>query len=80
MSRLDTARSKVFTVSVVFWGIADAFIDEVVLFFASREEAQGELRAILQDEPGWADKLSLVLVDFSARTPDVHFVTERHAS
>jgi hypothetical protein len=65
---------------VVFWGIADAFIDEVVLFFASREEAEGELRAILQDEPGWADKLALVSVDFSAGMPAVQFVTERHGS
>lgn len=65
---------------MVFWGIADALIDEVVLFFGSREEAEKELGAISVDEPTWRDKLSLVLVDFSARTPAVHFVTERHAS
>lgn len=56
---------------MLFWGIADADLSEVVEFFASRQDAERELRTILRDEPTWAGKLSVVAVDFSAPTPTV---------
>lgn len=76
MSRLDRQRAEDFTTHVVFWGIADAELDEVVLFFLSREAAEQELRTILADEPGWEEQLSLMLVDFSSAPPKVEFAAD----
>lgn len=55
--------------AMVFWGIADARIEEVVLFFGTRQEAEHELTLILADEPSWRKILSVVLVDFSGLEP-----------
>ena len=40
-------------------------LDEVIEFYRSREAAERELAEILADEPGWVEKLEIVLVDFS---------------
>jgi hypothetical protein len=37
----------------------------VIEFYPSREAAERELAEILRDEPGWVEKLQVVLVDFS---------------
>ena len=48
-----------------FYGLLDHDLDEVIEFYPSREAAEKELDEILLDEPGWVEKLEIVLVDFS---------------
>jgi hypothetical protein len=48
-----------------FYGLLDRDLDEVIEFYPSREAAERELAEILADEPGWVEKLEIVLVDFS---------------
>ena len=49
---------------VTFCGLADQSLQEVVEFFATREEAERTLRQVLRDEPDWREILSLVRVEF----------------
>ena len=44
---------------------------ELVDFYASRDAAEGELAEILHDEPDWAGRFEIVLVDFSGADPTV---------
>ena len=48
---------------MVWWGIHDRSIKQVVDFFASREEAEQTLQVILGDEPGWVSILEVVPLD-----------------
>ena len=48
-----------------FHGLIDRDHAEVIEFYASRQDAECELAEILHDEPDWAEKLEIVLVDFS---------------
>jgi hypothetical protein len=43
----------------------------VIEFYPSRDAAEHELAEVLSDEPGWIDKLEIVLVDFSGAEPTV---------
>jgi hypothetical protein len=43
-----------------FYGLADYSLQEVVEFYATREEAEKTLRDVLQDEPQWREILGLV--------------------
>ena len=51
--------------AVYFYGLLDRDHAEVIEFYPSREAAERELAEILHDEPGWVEKLEVVLVDFS---------------
>jgi hypothetical protein len=55
--------------AVLLWGIADAQIEEVVLFFPTCEEAEHELALMLADEPSWREILSVVAIDFASPEP-----------
>jgi hypothetical protein len=46
-----------------FYGLADYSVQEVVEFFASREEAEKTLQDVLHDEPQWESILGLVRVE-----------------
>jgi hypothetical protein len=48
-----------------FHVLLDHGLSEVIEFYPSREAAQRELAEILADEPGWVEKLEIVVVDFS---------------
>ena len=52
-----------------FHVLLDHDLDEVIEFYPSREAAEAELAEILHDEPGWVEKLELVVVDFWALRP-----------
>ena len=49
---------------MVFYGILDDTLKEVVELFVSREEAERTLREVLQDEPDWREILGLVRGEF----------------
>jgi hypothetical protein len=48
--------------AVVFYGIADARLSEVVELYPTREKAETALAEVLFDEPDWRDVLSVVPV------------------
>lgn len=45
---------------VLWWGIHDRSVRQVVEFFVSRGEAEETLEVILGDEPEWASILEVV--------------------
>jgi hypothetical protein len=52
-----------------FWGIADLELEEVNLWYTSREQAEVGLAKMLRDEPGWVATMRVVLVDFDGTEP-----------
>ena len=56
---------------MLFDGLLDRELQEVIEFYPSREAAEAELREILGDEPGWVRKLEVVRVDFGRDGPMV---------
>jgi hypothetical protein len=46
----------------MLWGLADRFVDEVIEFYPSREQAQRALDNVLKDEPEWEGMLEVVPV------------------
>jgi hypothetical protein len=63
---------------VVFYGLLDHNLDEVIEFCLTRDAAERELAEILADEPGWAAKLEIVLVDFGGLEPIVATTARGH--
>ena len=57
--------------AVRFYGLLDHEHAEVIEFEPSRAAAKAELAEILADEPGWVEKLEIVMVDFSGAEPTV---------
>ena len=55
-----------FTPAVIFYGLADHSVHEVIDFYARREEAEETLERVLEDEPGWAGMLEVVAVEFGS--------------
>jgi hypothetical protein len=53
----------------LLWGLADRFVDEVIEFYGSREQAERALRAVLDDEPEWEGMIEIVPVP-RPRRPD----------
>jgi hypothetical protein len=51
---------------MIFWGLADHRVEEVIDFYATREEAEETLRQVLGDEPGWAGLLEVVEVELGS--------------
>jgi len=51
---------------MIFWGLADHRVEEVIDFYPSREEAEETLKQVLQDEPGWAGVLEVVSVELGS--------------
>lgn len=49
---------------MTFWGVADHRLGEVIEVFRRRVDAEAMLAEILHDEPGWADLLEVVAVEF----------------
>jgi hypothetical protein len=52
---------------VRFYGLLDREHAEMIELYPSREAAARELAEILADEPGWVEKLEIVLVHFLGR-------------
>jgi len=52
-----------FTAAVIFYGLADHSVKEVIDVYASRDEAEETLEQVPEDEPGWAGILEVVAVD-----------------
>ncbi len=46
----------------MLWGLADLFVDEVIEFYGSREQAERALDEVLRDEPDWEGMLEVVKV------------------
>ena len=44
----------------MLWGLTDNFVDEVLEFYASREQAERALQAVLTDEPEWEGMIEIV--------------------
>ena len=42
---------------MIFYGVADARIDEIIEFFPSRDDAECFIEECLLDEPSWASIL-----------------------
>ena len=53
------------------YGLLDHDHVEVIEFYPSKEAADWELAEILHDEPDWAGRFEVVLVDFSGDEADV---------
>jgi hypothetical protein len=51
---------------VIFYGLVDHSVSEVIELYASSEEAEGTLRQILEDEPGWVGTLEVVEVELGS--------------
>ena len=51
----------------MLWGLADRFVDEVIEYYASREQAERALEAVLGDEPEWEGMLEVVRVPMPVR-------------
>ena len=68
---------------MVFYGLADLYLQEVIEFFGSADEAEDARKRALADEPSWDPALAVVRVDFEALTREragsvrSHFVTSR---
>ena len=58
---------------MIFFGLVDHDLDEVIEFYASREVADRELAEILHDEPDWLGRFEIVIVDFAGAEPTVTF-------
>jgi hypothetical protein len=51
---------------MIFWGLADHRVEEVIDFYATRGEAEETLRRVLEDEPGWVGMLEVVEVELGS--------------
>jgi hypothetical protein len=51
---------------VVFYGVVDRRLREVIEFFASRSGAETFIAECLADEPDWTDILTVEVVEFEA--------------
>ena len=58
-----------------FYGLADWENDEVIEFYPSRHAAETELREILSDEPEWAGRFEVVVIDFRGAKPTISSCT-----
>jgi hypothetical protein len=55
-----------FTSAMIFHGLADYSVNEVIELYCSEQEAEANLSEILRDEPGWAGTLEVVEVEFGS--------------
>ena len=55
---------------VIFFGLADYSVQEVIEFYPSREEAEETLRQVLEDEPAFENILEVVTVDLGDTSPN----------
>jgi hypothetical protein len=62
---------------VIFYGLAEYTLQEVVEMFVLREEAERTLREVLRDEPEWREILGLVRVEFGYDEARVEKITRR---
>ena len=56
---------------MIFYGLADAQVQEVVELFATRGQEEEALAQALADEPEWVDSLSVVELDLGGTEPIV---------
>ena len=56
---LDSSVRVRFTHDVLFYGLLDHELQEMIEFYPSREAAEAELAEILGDNPGWVSKLEV---------------------
>ena len=56
---------------VRFYGVLDRDRAQVIEFYAIRQDADRELAEILHDEPDWAGRFEIVIVDFTGAEPTV---------
>jgi hypothetical protein len=49
---------------VVFYGLADLALAEVIEIFNAQADAEAALRAVLHDEPGWASTLTIARLEY----------------
>jgi hypothetical protein len=55
---------------MLFWGLADFSVGEIVEFYPSREDAERALRDVLADEPQWEGMLASMAVRVSEFCPN----------
>jgi hypothetical protein len=48
---------------VIFWGLADYKVNEIIEVFGERQDAERMLRDCLSDEPQWAEILAVVSLE-----------------
>jgi len=53
---------------MIFWGLADYEVNEIIEVFADRGDAEKMLRDCLSDEPDWAEILEVVPVELEFST------------
>jgi hypothetical protein len=53
---------------VIFYGVADARIFEILEFFASPHDAERFIEECLRDEPSWAPILWIEPIEFEIAT------------
>ena len=46
----------------IYWGLADAFVDEVIEIYPSADEAEEALERVLEDEPDWRGMFRVIPV------------------
>ena len=59
---------------MIFYGLADLYVREIIEFYESLEEAEATLAEVLEDEPDFEPILCLARVDFGGSEPTVEFV------
>jgi hypothetical protein len=57
--------------TMVFYGLAELELGEVVEFFSSLNDAEAALRAVLHDEPEWAAILAVARLEYKDGTFEV---------
>jgi len=51
---------------MIFGGVGDHRVEDVIDFYASRGQAEETLKQVLEDEPGWASVLEVVEVELGS--------------
>jgi hypothetical protein len=51
---------------MIFWGLADHRVEEVIGFYPTREQAEETLSQVLEDEPAGAGLLEVVEVELGS--------------
>jgi hypothetical protein len=49
---------------VIFYGLADYRLGEIIEFYGSREAAEEAVRQVLEDEPEWVGAIGVEAVNF----------------
>jgi hypothetical protein len=53
---------------MVVWGVISSEIEQVIEFFASRDEAERMLAEVVRDEPEWLEQFRIERIELGAES------------